>query len=353
MRKLSFLLGMLLFATCTFTACSSSSSSPTANSNNTNQAATKQTKKDVSSETKQQSADTTKNETYLAEVFVDLGGTSAGGIVIDDNNVMYVAKEGKDIVKVTPDGKSQTLCSIRSLPEGESKSDPHMSFTSPFIWDMIIDKNNIIYAAAQDRILKITMDGKVSTIIQDDFQGLFGASGIEVDDKGNIYVTNGSSVNKYSKNFKKEIFIDGDKIDTKDVNLPYAFSLEFDADYKNLYVGNRAPDSILKFPIESNGKAGKPSTVAQKTVTCPHKLALVDNILYACPGHSGFILKNDLSGNQSFYIAGSDIDNASFAFGKKDFGQHIVYFTSITSGKIYKYDLENKNVKIADSALFN
>ena len=134
--------------------------------------------------------------------------------------------------------------------------------------------------------------------------------------------------------------------------MSYAFSLKFDADYKNLYIGNREPDSILKFPIEANGKAGKPSIVTQTTFTCPHKLALVDNILYACPGHSGFILKNDLSGNQSFYVAGSEIYNASFAFGKKDFGQHIVYFTSISSGKILKYDIDNKNVKMAESSLF-
>ena len=351
MRKLSFIMGVLIFAACTFTACSSGSSSPAASSS-TQQAAATQTNKEVSAETPQQPANTTEDQPYMAEVFADLGGKSGGGIVCDDNNIMYVAKEGKDIVKVTPDGKFETLCSIRSLPEGEVKSDPHMSFTSPFIWDMVIDKDKNIYAAAQDRILKITMDGKVSTIIKDNFGGLFGASGIDVDDKGNIYVTNGTLINKYSKNLKKEVFIDGSKVEINGASLSYAFSLKFDADYKNLYIGNREPDSILKFPIEANGKAGKPSIVTQTTFTCPHKLALVDNILYACPGHSGFILKNDLSGNQSFYVAGSEIYNASFAFGKKDFGQHIVYFTSISSGKILKYDIDNKNVKMAESSLF-
>ncbi len=344
MSRFSFILGTLIFAACTFTACSSGTSSPVISSDITQQTA--------ATETQQKPSNTTEDQPYMAEVFADLGGNSAGGIVFDDNNVMYVAKEGKDIVKVTPDGKSETLCSIRTLPEGEVKSDPHMSFTSPFIWDMVIDKDKNIYAAAQDRILKITMDGKVSTIINDNFGGLFGASGIDVDDKGNIYVTNGTLINKYNKNLEKEFFIDGDKIEIDGSFLSYAFSLKLDADCKNLYIGNREPDSILKFPIEANGKAGKPTIVTKTTFTCPHKLALIDNTLYACPGHSGFVLKNDLSGNQNFYIAGSDIDNASFAFGKKDFGQHNVYFTSITSGKIFKYDLDNKRVKIADNSLF-
>ena len=347
MSKLSFILGTLIFVTCTFTACSTGTSSSVVNSDITQQTAATQTNKEVSTKTQQQSADTTKDKPYMAEVFADLGGKSAGGIVFDDNNVMYVAKEGKDIIKVTPDGKFETLCSIRSLPEGDPKLDPHMSFISPFVWDMVIDKEKNIYAAAQDRILKITMDGKVSTIIKDDFGGLFGASGIDVDGNGNIYVTNGNKINKYNKNLEKEVFIDGDTVKMDGAVLSYAFSLKLDADCKNLYIGNRAPDSILKFPIEADGKAGTPSLVTKNIYTCPHKLALIDNILYACPGHSGLILKNDLSGNQNFYIAGTEIDNASFAFGKKDFGQHIVYFTSLTSGKIFKYDLDNKNIKIS------
>ncbi|MDP4095138.1 MAG: SMP-30/gluconolactonase/LRE family protein [Bacillota bacterium] len=327
------------------TACSSEGTKQNKSSNNNQQAtATTGLNKEETTQ-KERNTDTS----YLAEVFADLGGASTGGIAFDDG-VMYVAKEGKEILKVMPDGSFSTLCSIRDLPKGDIKSDPHMSFESPFIWDMVIGKDRNIYAAAADRILKISMDGKVTTLIKDNFGGLFGASGIDIDNNGNIYVTDGCNINKYTRLLQKLVFIDGTKIQIDDSNpLTYAFSLKFDPDCKNLYVGNRGPDGILKFPINSDGTPGKASIITQKTVTCPHTLAFDTNgNIYACPGHSGVVLFCDQGGKQKFYIANTEIDNATFAFGNKSFGENTLYITSLTSGKVYKYDLNNKNLKIQD-----
>ena len=181
-----------------------------------------------------------------AEVFTNINGKVGAGIIFDNNKNMFVARDG-ELDKVTPDGKVKTLCNFEDLSEGKN-----YYFNSPLIWDMTFDNQGNILAAAQDRILKITPEGKVSTLIREDFQGFLGASGIECDNQGNFYITNGNKIDMYTPDLKKSTFIDGSK---GQVAYETFFSLEFDPNCKNLYVSDFNTKSLLKYQIDSEGKA--------------------------------------------------------------------------------------------------
>jgi hypothetical protein len=104
--------------------------------------------------------------------------------------------------KVTPDGTVTTFCDLSSLDKGLD-----YYFKSPFIWDMKYDSNNDIIAAAQDRILKISADGTVSTLVREDFDGFLGASGFLIDKEGNLYVVSGGTIYKYSADLQKTVYL--------------------------------------------------------------------------------------------------------------------------------------------------
>lgn len=108
------------------------------------------------------------------------------GIAIEHNNgTIYFATNGKNISKVSlsSPGKATLFCTINEV------TDPwNDDYGDTFLHDMKLGKDGFIYAVAENKILKIdTENGKYETIIEHEFEGPWGAYGIELDDDGNIY----------------------------------------------------------------------------------------------------------------------------------------------------------------------
>ena len=193
---------------------------------------------------------------YLKQVknaflFANIGG-SLHGIAFDNQNSMYVGKNGKEILKVSPEGKISPFVVIKEA-SGHYIDGPG----DTFIYDMEFGKDRHLYVAAEDRILKISQTGQIEILLKENFKGTWGACGIELDTKGNIYVAFDNKILKILPTGQKSIFIDGNNTDFK---LEAVVGLEFDATYKYLYVcdGIRGKTGkLIRIPIRANGSSGE------------------------------------------------------------------------------------------------
>ncbi len=280
-----------------------------------------------------------KSETsqHKAEIFTETNGTVTAGILFDQNNTMYVAKD-QELLKITPDGLVTSLCSFQDLP---NRKDYY--FKSPLIWDMTFDNEGNILAAAQDRILKITPEGQVTTLIREDFKGFLGASGIECDEEGNIYITNGSKIEKYSSELKKTTLVDGVKN-----GYTSSFSLEFDPDYKNLYVSDFYTKSLLRYEIDETGNVSEePVVLVKEPIKNSGDFGAPLNIVFASSGSiyvsidgMAQIMRMDKSGEVEYLALGdTSISNHIIAFGGKGFNEECLYITTFNGEYIYKYNV--------------
>lgn len=278
-----------------------------------------------------------------AQLFTEIDGRVTAGILFGEDNTMYVAKND-EILKITPDGKKSTFCSFK-----EMTSDSNYFFISPLIWDMTFDKQGNIIAAAQDRIVKITPDGKATTIIEEDFGGFLGASGIELDSQGNMYVTNGNKIEKYTPDLKKTTFINADSEKYKGF-----FSLSFSPDGKNLYISDFYTKSLLKYLINTDGSADESSakviwTAKDNTGNFGSPLNMVfsdKGNMYVSMDGLGEIMKITPDGKITNIDMGIDtLKNHIVAFGKNGFNEDSLYITTFEGKEIYEFQLGEKEAK--------
>lgn len=275
-----------------------------------------------------------------SKIFAEIKGSVAAGIIFDNRGNAFVARDGS-LNKVTPDGKITEFCSLKELPKGKD-----YYFESPLIWDMTFDKDNNILAAAQDRILKINQDGKVSTLLQEDFDGFLGASGIEADKDGNLYITNGDKIIKYTPDLKKSVFIESIKSNLPEVPYSY-FSLKFDPDYKNLYVSEFNNKILYKYPIKADGTADSPVVIVKEPIKDSGSFGAPLNITFSKKGNMyvsidgmSQVMKVDSAGKIDFIKLGDNLSNHIIAFGGNGFDEKSIYFTTYQGDNLYRYTLE-------------
>lgn len=189
-------------------------------------------------------ADPAADTEIETEVFVEI--PDIHGIMFDNQGGMFITRKGLGILKVTPDANVTVFTSLDRLKDKTERT---------HIYSMALGKDNTMYAAACDRIIKITPDGDMETLIEEDFSGQWGACDVKVDREGNIYVVHGVKVDRYSGSLKKMPFIDGEK---DKVKLSAAVGIDFDKDYKNLYLGDVFGKKIVKYPLDSADSAREP-----------------------------------------------------------------------------------------------
>jgi hypothetical protein len=289
-------------------------------------------------------------EIHKAEIFADLNGKVGAGIIFY-NDFMIAAKDG-ELLKITPDKKISVFCGLKDLPEGRN-----YYYDSPLVWDMKLDKDNNIIAAAQDRILRISSKGEITTLIRKDFEGFLGATGVEVDKEGNIYVTCGAKILKYDAHLRETVFFDFSSVGNSYNSL---FSLKFSADYEFLYLTNFDlkfnSSALFKIPIEAGGKAGSPEILFDTNTKC-----FLNGKPVICKGNplniifgnkdsiitsidiTRLLLKIDKSGKKEFIDMGN-IRNHCIAFGGKGFDENSLYITT-QDGKVYKYEFDENAEK--------
>lgn len=109
------------------------------------------------------------------------------GIVLDkETETIFFATNGKNLNKfnLINSVEAETIVTIKEATDAFNDE-----YGDTFLHDMKLGKDGYIYAVAENRILKIdTEKESYETIINEGFQGPWGAYGIELDDYGNILV---------------------------------------------------------------------------------------------------------------------------------------------------------------------
>jgi sugar lactone lactonase YvrE len=178
-------------------------------------------------------------KTVVNEKTFNLGG-QLSAIASDTYGNLYVAKDGKEIVKISFSGKVKPIY----------KLDSNYLSQETKICSLKLAKDGTIYVAATDCLFKIAPDGQVKMLINDpDVKPV----GVELDRNGNLYVISKMKVFKYNPALEKSLFVD-----CGGVNGSLGLTdLKFDAKAKNLYIANGRAKQVYKYPVQKDGRAGK------------------------------------------------------------------------------------------------
>ena len=194
------------------------------------------------------------------------------GILIDKGGNLYVPEKHR-ILKITPQGKPSTFAGDSTSgfadgPGGKAK------FNSPRGLAMDAVGNLYVADSGNHRIRKITPSGNVSTFAGGEsghadgmgtaaqFQRL---SGIAIDAKGNLYVTDSSYIRKISPQGKVSTLAGSEERGDTDGPGPVArflllADIAVDAKGTTLYVTDQPKNRIRKIVIEPEAEGRKPAS---------------------------------------------------------------------------------------------
>lgn len=126
----------------------------------------------------------------------------AHALAFDEQGALYFGSE-RTIHKLTPDGRTRPFV---TLPQDKGDT--------PRIWSLRLGPDGQLYGAAHDRVIRITVTGEVSTVIEEDFPGPCGATDVDFDEQGNMYVAYANQLARYTpgrEKATKTIVLDGAK----------------------------------------------------------------------------------------------------------------------------------------------
>lgn len=257
------------------------------------------------------------------EIFIEI--PDIHGIIFDNQGNMFICRKGNEILKVTPDANVNAFTSLDRLKDKTEKTN---------IYSMALGKDNIMYAAACDRIIKITPDGDMETLIEEDFTGQWGACDVKIDHEGNIYVVHGVKVEKYSGSLHKTLLIDGEK---DKIKLSAAVGIDFDKDYKNLYLGDVFGKKIVKYPLDSGDSVREP-LVLDLVYKNPEYVTVSERneAFVSLPGGGG-LAKVGTDGEVTVLCEDILKEPFTLAFGGKGFDEKSLYVVS--QGKVYRVNV--------------
>ena len=212
------------------------------------------------------------------------------------------------------------------------------------IWDMKYDSKNNIIAAAQDRILKIKADGTVETIVREDFDGFLGASGLEIDKEGNLYVLSGGTIYKYSTDLQKTVYF-------KTNDYHSFFSIAFSPDGRYLYLSDFYTKALVRYNINPDATIGQGIEITREPIKNSGDFGAPLNIIFAECGDifvsidgMAHLLKIDKEDQQSLIAMKQEVRNHIIAFGGKGFDKDSIYFTTY-GDKVCKLKLNKEYVE--------
>ncbi len=246
-----------------------------------------------------------------ANVIVEMEG-ALHGVAFDGNGHMFIGnKEEKSVYKVAPDGKIEKFVALDD------------TFTNTEVWNMVAGPDGNLYAAASGRILKISPDGAVQTLLEENFGGNWGACDLKFDGQGNLYVAHDDRVSKYAPNLEKTVFIDGAAEATK---IQTAVGLAFDKKYENLYVVDCLGMKVLRCPMNGDGTHGAPQ-IFDLAPHVPEYVALDENgAAFISAPESNALIKLFPDGRTELLPCENKLAfPQTLSFGKKGFDENSVY----------------------------
>jgi hypothetical protein len=240
------------------------------------------------------------------------------GLTFDSKGNMYVGtyedQLPKRILKITHDGSISTFISIECFA----------------IENIIADKNDSIYASViiddvegGAKIFKITQDAKMSLFSE----GFTQPVGITFDLEDNLFVVDAMAKKVYKINPAKEKSVFIDLGSTADVPSNFYHSIDFDNEYKNLYIaglntGGRG--NLLKYPINTEGNPDKPIIISDRF---SKHVVVHNNVVYATVDISTLIIIN-AEGSQQLVQNPLLADGMYLSFGQKEFGENTLYINA-------------------------
>ena len=173
-------------------------------------------------------------DTSSAYLFLDVG-KCIHAIAFDNYGELYVAG-CQDIYRIS---SNKEIIHITSLTDTTDKT---------IIWAMNFNTDNDLFIAAKDRIVKLDKSGKLSTVINENFDGPAGVSDVRFDKSGNLYAVYGNTVACYDSKLNKTIVVDGNKFEPA---IKWAVGIEFDQYENYLFIGDCNAQQLLAVPFKN------------------------------------------------------------------------------------------------------
>ncbi len=265
------------------------------------------------------------------EEFMQINGL-LHGIVFDDKGYMFVGRNGKEILKISPEGSVSLFSEIKEA-DGFFVEGPGQTF----LYDMEFDTHGHLIAAVEDRILKFSKDGKYTTLVEKKFPGFWGTCGIALDQKNNVFFAYDNKIMKLTPEGTQELFFDGGQSTPV---LKAIVGIEFTPDYRHLFAcdGKHLSGQVVKIPIRSDGNSGPIELIYQKKEFSMEYIAFDKdfNPIIKGPWSESFVRvdkngKVDLLGHTDFGLGIQTITR-----GGQGFDQNAIYGTEMFNGAIYK-----------------
>jgi hypothetical protein len=257
------------------------------------------------------------------------------GIAFDGRGHMFVGKNGKEILKVLPDGTISVFTTIEDA-EGYFIDGPGHTF----LYDMEFDNQGMLYAAVEDRILEISKNGKMVALVKQKFPGNWGACGIALDQKNTVYYAFDNKIMKITPEGNSELFLDGGLTAPP---LEAIVGIDFAPDFKSLYAcdGKLGSGKVVKIAVKADGKAGPAELLYRSQKLNMEYMAFDDNsnIIIKGPWSATFIRLQKNGTVETFKHAKAGFGIQTIARGGKGFDVDALYGTHMPGGVIYKIQL--------------
>ena len=269
--------------------------------------------------------------TLEIEEFVKIKGL-LHGIVFDNKGHMFVGRNGKEILKVSPNGSVSSFTEIKEA-EGYFVEGPGQTF----LYDMEFDSQGHLIAAAEDRVLKISKDGEYTTLVEKKFPGFWGTCGIALDQKDNIFYAYDNKIMKLTPEGTNELFLDGGQ---SSPTLKAIVGIEFATDYRHLFAcdGKLGSGKLVKIPIRSDGSPGPVELLYHDENLNTEYIAFDKdfNLIIKGPWSQSFIRVDKNGKAESLKHADIGYGIQTITRGGQGFDQNAIYGTHMPFGVIYK-----------------
>jgi|GEM_PF-1327348 len=257
------------------------------------------------------------------------------GIAFDGRGHMFVGKNGKEILKVLPDGTISVFTTIEEA-EGYFIEGPGHTF----LYDMEFDKQGMLYAAVEDRILKISQDGKITALVEKKFSGNWGACGIALGQKKDVFYAYDNKIMKLTPQGKNELFLDGSQTSPP---LQAIVGIDFSPDFQNLYAcdGKLGSGKLVKIAVQPNGQAGPIDLLYHDKKINVEYIAFDkrSNLIIKGPWSKSFIRLQKNGTVEALKHSKIGFGIQTISMGGKGFDENALYGTHMPGGVIYKIQL--------------
>lgn len=173
-----------------------------------------------------------------------------------------------------------------------------------------------------------------------EFAGNWGACGITLDQKGNIFYAFDDKIMRLTKDGENTLFFDGGQTSPP---VSAVVGIEFAPDYGSLFAcdGKLGSGKLVKIPIRSDGDAGKVELLYSDEKTNTEYIAFDkdSNFILKGPWSASFVRVDKNGKAESLNHADIGFGIQTIAIGGKGFDQNAIFGTHMPIGVVYKISL--------------